>query len=57
MKDNKEKQPYGTPRLTVAEFRTERGFAFSGGGSTNNTENRTDGGLITNSGADGDNWF
>ena len=56
MKDNKEKQPYGAPRLAVAEFRTERGFAFSGGGSSNNTENRTDGGLITN-GADNDGWF
>ena len=57
MNEEQVKRPYGAPRLAVAEFRTERGFAFSGGGSTNNTENRTDGGLITNNDADGEGWF
>ena len=51
-----EKRPYGAPQLTVVEFATERGFASSPGQSSNNTENRTDGGLITN-GADNDGWF
>ena len=57
MKENKEKQPYGAPQLTVVEFAMERGFASSPGQSSNNTENRTDGGLITNSDGDGDGWF
>ena len=56
MKENKEKRQYLPPGLAVAEFRTERGFALSGGG-TNNTENRIDGGIITNSDADDDDWF
>ena len=56
MKENKEKRQYLPPGLTVAEFRTERGFASTGGGGTNNTENRQDGGIITN-GADNDGWF
>ena len=29
MKEEQEKRPYGAPRLTVAEFRAERGFAGS----------------------------
>jgi len=57
MKENKVKRPYGAPRLTVVEFAMERGFASSPGQSSNNTENRTDGGIITNSDADGDGWF
>ena len=54
MNEEQVKRPYGAPRLAVAEFRTERGFALSGGG-TNNTENRIDGGIITNGADDG--WF
>ncbi len=62
MKENKKRLPYGAPRLTVAEFRAERGFAGStlvalglliGSEGVEGLESRVDGGTIGGEGT----WF